>query len=203
MSTGLPPVPGPALVTIYEDLQTLQRNWFWVLLLGIGLVLVGMLAIGSSFVATLATVIVFGWFTIAGGIIYLVGLVWTRTWGGFFLQMLAGILSLVLGLFMVGEPVRFAVVYTLLMAILFIVQGGLRIVASLAGRFQGWVWVLISGVITLSLGILIWRELPYSGLEVIGLFVGIDLLFSGVSHIVTALTVRGLPLNRAGPTAAV
>ncbi len=197
MSTAPTPMNprSPLGLALQEDLKALQANWFWILLLGIALTLIGVFAIARPVITSVATVIFFGWFLIIGGIFYLIGLFGTRCWGGFFLELLAGILSLIVGAFMVGEPVKFAAVYTLFLAILFLVQGAFRIVGAVTGQFRGWGWVLFSGVITMLLGILIWQEWPYSGLWVIGLFIGIEFLFSGIAHIGTALAVRSLPLS--------
>ena len=41
--------------------------------------------------------------------------------------------------------------------------------------------------------LVIWRQWPVSGLWVLGLFIGIDMIFYGWSLIMLALAVRGLP----------
>jgi uncharacterized membrane protein HdeD (DUF308 family) len=60
-------------------------------------------------------------------------------------------------------------------------------------RFSGWPWVVLNGVITLVLGVMIWRQWPESALWVIGLFLGIDLVFSGWTWVLLALAVRSIP----------
>jgi uncharacterized membrane protein HdeD (DUF308 family) len=57
-------------------------------------------------------------------------------------------------------------------------------------QFPAWPWVLLNGVVNLILGVLIWRKWPESSLWVIGLFLGIDLLFHGWSCVILALTAR-------------
>lgn len=193
--SAMPPTPGSTLRTaVLEDLQTLKANWFWFLLFGIALVVVGLMAIGSAWVATVAAVVVGGWFLMVGGVVQLAGAFYTRCSGGVLLHILSGLLSLVVGVLIVGSPDRFAVVFTLFLAALFLVEGSFRLVGALFGQFRGWGWVAFSGVVTILLGVLIWQEWPYSGLWVIGTFVGIDLIFSGMAHIGTALHVRDLPL---------
>ena len=56
--------------------------------------------------------------------------------------------------------------------------------------------MLLNGIITLVLGILIWQEWPETAFRVIGLFVGIDMLFAGWSLVITALTIRGIAAQR-------
>jgi uncharacterized membrane protein HdeD (DUF308 family) len=60
-------------------------------------------------------------------------------------------------------------------------------------RFSGWNWVLLNGIVTLFLGLMIYKQWPASGLWVIGLFVGIDLIFDGLAWIMFALGLRRLP----------
>lgn len=180
---------------VREDLTHIKKNWYWFLILGIALLIIGMAALGSAFVATLATVMVFAWLITISGLIYLIGSFWTRSWGGFFMTVLAGVLSLTIGLIMASYPLQAALIYTLFLAIKFMVEGLLRIIGSVSGRFQNWGWVCLSGVITLLLGIMIFRQWPLSGIWVIGLFVGIDLIFSGWTFVIMGLTAKNLPVG--------
>jgi uncharacterized membrane protein HdeD (DUF308 family) len=56
----------------------------------------------------------------------------------------------------------------------------------------GWGWQVADGLITLALGLLVFAEWPASGLWVIGLFVGIDLIFYGSAWIALALGPRSM-----------
>ena len=78
----------------------------------------------------------------------------------------------------------------LLVAACLLVGGILRVVLSVIERFDGWGWMLLNGVISVVLGVAICKQWPLSGLWVIGLFVGIDLLMSGTSWVMLALSVR-------------
>ena len=60
-------------------------------------------------------------------------------------------------------------------------------------RYPHWGSVLFNGVISLLLGILIWRRWPVSGLWAIGLFVGIEMLLNGWSLVRLSMTGRNLP----------
>jgi uncharacterized membrane protein HdeD (DUF308 family) len=111
--------------------------------------------------------------------------------------MLGGILYLVLGFLMVQRPLAAAAIFTLMLAAAFFVGGLFRIIVALSERFYGWGWVLLNGLITLVLGILIWRQWPEAKFWVIGLFVGIDMLFDGWSLVITVLTIRGTAAQRA------
>jgi uncharacterized membrane protein HdeD (DUF308 family) len=180
---------------IQENLKALRDSWFWFVLLGIGLIVLGLVALTYTGMvwATVASAVFFGCFMAVAGIFYIVGAFYTRGWGGFFLNLLAGVLYLAAGIIIIDRPVEAAVFYTLLLAVFFFVEGLFRIFAALAGRFHHWVFMLLNGVVTLLLGILIWREWPFSGLYVVGLFLGINLIVSGASFVSLGLSARKLP----------
>src|SRR5215471_5089550 len=149
MSSSLSPLSGPSAS---GDLHELRASWGWLLILGIALVLVGMMAIGSAFIATLATVVVFGVFLLVGGGMQLVSSFSARRWRGFWLHLLAGIMYFVVGLLIVDNPFLAAEAITLLVAAGFFVGGLFRIIVAIFERFHGWPWVLLNGIVTLVLG---------------------------------------------------
>jgi uncharacterized membrane protein HdeD (DUF308 family) len=106
------------------------------------------------------------------------------------LHVLAGVLYLIAGVFMIDKPMEAALALTLLVAACLLVGGMLRIIHSLLERFNGWGWELLSGAVSLILGTAIWRQWPLSGPWVIGLFVGIEMLFSGLSWMMLGLAAR-------------
>jgi uncharacterized membrane protein HdeD (DUF308 family) len=158
--------------------------------MGVALMVLGVAAIGSSFVATFATVLVFGILMLLGAIFQIVTALWGRTWRGFVLHLLAGALYLIAGLFMIQNPLEAALSLTFLIATCLLVGGILRVGLSAVERFEGWGWVVLNGVISVVLGVGIWRQWPLSGLWVIGLFVGIEMIFSGLSWVMLGLAVR-------------
>jgi uncharacterized membrane protein HdeD (DUF308 family) len=182
---------------LLDGLQSLRANWGWFLALGIALIVLGTLAIGAAFIATLAVAVTFGILLLIGGGVQIASAFWARRWSGFFLQLLVGILYVVVGALMVEHPIGAAAGLTLMLAAYFLAAGLLRIVVALTERFHNWGWVLLNGVITLVLGVLIWRQWPESSLWVLGLFVGIDMIFSGWSWVMLALALRSLPRQAA------
>jgi uncharacterized membrane protein HdeD (DUF308 family) len=107
---------------------------------------------------------------------------------------LGGVLSLfgIAGLLLVTQPMRSAEVLTLFMAMFFLVGGLFQIVGSIAVVLPGWGWQVADGLITLVLGVLVLAQWPASGLWVIGLFIGIDLIFYGCAWIALAVGLRGM-----------
>jgi uncharacterized membrane protein HdeD (DUF308 family) len=176
-----------------EGAGELRRSWGWYLALGIVLIVLGMIAIGSTFVMTIASVFFFGWLLIIGGVMEVIHAFWHKRWAGFFLDLLTGILYVVAGWMMVTNPAQSALLLTLVIAMFLVFEGVFRIVAALAARYPHWGWVMFNGVISLILGVMIWRQWPYSGLWVIGLFVGIEMLLNGWSLVMLSLTARNLP----------
>jgi uncharacterized membrane protein HdeD (DUF308 family) len=174
----------------YDERASLRRHWWLFVALGLVSVVVGLLAIGAPHIATSKFVVVIGALLLIAGITEVIHAVMVRNLRGFAMHLLAAALYLIVGLFVLEDPDRAAAVLTLLLAASFFVGGLLRIVFSLVEHFPAWPWVLLNGVVDLILGVLIWRGWPESSLWVIGLFVGIDLLFHGWSWVILGLTVR-------------
>jgi uncharacterized membrane protein HdeD (DUF308 family) len=179
-----------------SGLQELRRNWGWLLVWGLCLVVTGSLAMVFSFISTLATVLAFGILLLVGGGVHVLSAFSARRWGGSFLHLLQGVLFIVAGVLVIEAPVAAAAGLTLVLAAAFLAGGLCRIIAALAQRFPNWGWVLLSGVVALVLGVFIWRHWPEDSWQFIGLFIGIEMLFSGWSWVTLALMLRALP--RAG-----
>jgi uncharacterized membrane protein HdeD (DUF308 family) len=168
----------------------LRGCWGWFLALGIALILLGIAAIGAQFVATLTSIVLFGSLLLAGGVVQIVNAVLARGWRAFFVYLLVGLLHVIVGGLMIERPDRAAEALTLMLAVAFLAGGAFRILYVLFERVAGWPWMLLNGIVTLLLGIAIWRQWPGSSAWVIGLFVGIDLVFNGWSWVMLALTVK-------------
>ncbi|HEV3079905.1 MAG TPA: HdeD family acid-resistance protein [Gemmataceae bacterium] len=181
VGSRIPVVSGP---------ESLREIWGFLLGMGIALMLLGIAAIGSSLIATFATVLVFGILLLLGAIFEVVTAFWGRNWRGFFVHLLTGVLYLIAGIFLINNPVGAALGLTLLVAVCLLTGGAVRIVLSLLERFDGWGWVVMNGIVSVLLGAAIWRQWPLSGLWALGLFVGIEMLFSGLSWVMLALAVR-------------
>lgn len=178
------------------DLHAVRQNWKWVLASGIAFVSLGAMALAYSVLVTLASVFVFGWALMFGGMLKAVHAFKVFQWSGFLLELLLAILYMVVGLMMATHPEAGALSMTLLIAAFFLVGGLSRIFAGAIFHPPGRVWLLLSGSVTLLLGILIWAGWPVSGLWVIGTFVAIDMVFSGLWLIMLAVNARGLPFSK-------
>lgn len=191
MASGM--VTGRAPSFALAGLENLRKSWGWVLALGIALIVLGTVALGAAVFTTVASVMFFGWLLIIAGVAEVVHGFVRRAWQGFFLDLLTGVLYFVVGLMFVVEPLQSAATLTLLLAAALLFAGAMRIVLALSTQFQHWVWLLLNGIVTLALGILIWRGWPETGYWVIGMFIGIDLLFYGWSLVMLSVGIRSLP----------
>lgn len=172
-------------------MEALSRNWGWLLALGILMVVLGIFAIGAPAVATIAVQLVLGWILLIGGIGQGIHAFMVKGWGGFLFQLLSAALYLLVGILLLVNPVEGALALTFVLAVFLIVEGIFKIILGLRVRpHAGWGWLLASGILSLILGILIWSEWPVAGLWVIGLLVGIQLLFTGWSLVMLALAAR-------------
>jgi uncharacterized membrane protein HdeD (DUF308 family) len=173
-----------------SELEELRHKWGWFLALGIALIVVGIGALVYSVIASVVTILVFGILLLIGSGLQLANAVWARRWGGFFLHVLVAVLYFVTGMLMLEKPIQGAIVLTLVVAAFLLVGGLFRIIVSLTERFAHWGWALLSGVISFILGLAIWRQWPLDGLWIIGLFVGIEMIFSGWTWVMLGLAVR-------------
>src|SRR3974390_3607964 len=153
---------------IRHELQAIRGKWIWLVVLGVCLVVLGTILLGSPVIATLATVTALGVVILVGGGIEVVGAFWCQEWSGFFLALLSGILGVVVGLMLLGNPIQGGITLTILLASFLFVGGIFKAVAAIAHRFESWGWLLLSGVIDVVLGVVIWRELLSTRLTILG-----------------------------------
>jgi uncharacterized membrane protein HdeD (DUF308 family) len=183
----------PLAEELRHGLTALRGNWLWFVLLGIALVVLGMISLSSVVIASMAAALAIGMLLFVSGVAELVGAFWCRGWSGFFLELLSGVLSIVVGILFLRAPIGALAALTLLLSCFLMVGGIFKIVTAVSYRFAAWGWALAGGIIDVILGVLIWSEWPGSALWVIGLFVGINLIFRGTNWIALGLALRSLP----------
>src|SRR5215831_14380124 len=120
----------PALRGFHTGPHELRRHWGCYLALGLAWIILRTIAVGPALLATLVSVFVLGGLLRVGGVIQLVQAVRTRGWGGFFLPLLTGRLSGIVGVLTVGPPAVRALALTLVLASFFLVAGVFRIIAA-------------------------------------------------------------------------
>ncbi len=195
------PVSGPGPLSpmgrpLEQEFRHLRQTWWWFLLLGFLLVVLGAAAIvfpAFTVAATFGTMLVLGVMLMAAGVATILGAFWAGHWSGLLLQVLAGILYLVCGYLIVDRPFKAVLAGTLFLAALFIVLGLFRTVVALVLRFPQWGWSLLNGVITFLAGVVIYRHAPGDAFWVLGLLIGLEMLFHGWTWIMLATAIRRIP----------
>ena len=152
--------------------------------------LLGLLAMGSPLVAGLSVAMIVGFMLIIGGIGQLAFAVKTRE--GMF-AIIFGVLTIVIGGYMVANPGAALASFTFLLALYFIISGIIEALVSFQIRpVNGWGWALFSGIISVLLGFMIWSQFPLSGVWAIGILIGVRLFFRGWTLLMFGLAARGI-----------
>jgi uncharacterized membrane protein HdeD (DUF308 family) len=161
-------------------------------ILGLSWIVLGAAAIIALWYATPAAIIFVGVLLIVGGVLHCVHAFMTRDREGFVLQLLEGLLNLVVGAFLLADPTGGAIALTLLIGIFLVIGGALRCaLAFMVRRTPVWGWLVASGAVEVVLGLIVLVGWPRSAAWVIGLFIGIRMVFSGMSMLALGLSPRG------------
>jgi uncharacterized membrane protein HdeD (DUF308 family) len=152
----------------------------WLMAMGIGLIILGLTALYAAIATTLVSVLFLGMILIFAGVFQGVFAFTSGQWSGFALHLLLAVLYVLGGIYLILNPVAGAVTLTILLGFLFLASGLFRVVGSISMRSKGWGWALFSGIITTAVGLYVVFNLPAASLFLIGIFVGVDLIFYGV-----------------------
>ncbi|MDP2118489.1 MAG: DUF308 domain-containing protein [Hoeflea sp.] len=173
--------------------EAFSRTWTWMAALAILCIAGGFLALTNPFGATIFAVTLAGWVFLIQGVIQIIHAFRGRQQTGFIWSLGLGVLSLLVGLVLVADPLAGAIPLTLLVAVLFLFTGVAKTMFALSLKpVSGWVWVLASGLISAALGIMILAGLPSTATTILGLLLGIELISNGVLFLFVALGMRKL-----------
>ena len=117
----------------------------------------------------------------------------SRERSGFLLNLATALLRGFTGYFMIRYPLTGAIALTIVLAFFFCVSGIFRIVGSSALRYPRWGWSVLSGAVSVILGVLLLSQLPLSSLWFIGFAVGLDLILEGISLVTFATALHRTP----------
>jgi uncharacterized membrane protein HdeD (DUF308 family) len=163
----------------------------FLMILGISLVILGMVSISLPVVAGKALVYSIGGLLLFVGIFQLVTGLREISLSGKLLGVLLGAITGITGLAVLAHPLYGLAALTLVLAMFFVIEGIGKIIVSFSYRpAPGWIGVLLSGVLGLVLGLMIWNQWPLSGTWAIGVLVGVDLVSTGVSLIALSMTIK-------------
>jgi membrane protein HdeD len=159
--------------------------------LGIALIVLGIAAILTPAAAGSAVVVVIGIILLGAGAAAAVRGLHAATGMEKVLGLVVGVVTALAGVAVLGNPLFGLGLLTLLLAGYFLVDGVCKVVVSFRFRpASGWQWLLISGGLSLVLGVLIWSQWPMSGLWAVGVLVGVNLISTGVALLKSASMLR-------------
>lgn len=180
-------------MTAIVHTQKLKKSWIWMAIFAAVSLVGGVLALANPFVATLAATLLAGWFFIVLGGLQVIQSFQVQGWGGFLWALLFGALSLVVGISLVFNPLAGMVSLTLLVAVLLLATGVTKLFYAFSLRpVTGWIWVLLSGLVSVILGVLIFANFAEAAASVLGIFLAIELISNGVLFLFIALGLRQL-----------
>ncbi|PID36172.1 MAG: hypothetical protein CR993_06535 [Rhodobacterales bacterium] len=164
-----------------------MQSWILWMLAGVLSLVGGVLALANPFAATLAAEQLIGWMFLFVGMLTLVSAFADRGWGGRLLAILFGVVMLLLGVGLVANPLAGMLSLTYFAAMVMVVIGILRLVLAFQLGIASARWVLIlSAVISLALGVMIFANWPQSATVVLGVFLAVELISNGISLIMLA-----------------
>ncbi|MCP3458858.1 MULTISPECIES: HdeD family acid-resistance protein [unclassified Bradyrhizobium] len=174
-----------------SGIAALRPKWGWIVALGVVYVIAGFIALGSVVIATVASVLVVGVMMIVAGVTEVIGAFQMKSWGKFLIWALLGVLYVIAGFLTFENPLFAAVLLTLFLGASLIASGVVRLFLAFSMKRESpWIWVALSAVITLLLGLLILARWPVNSVYILGLFLGIDLIFAGAGWLSLGFSLR-------------
>ena len=185
----------PLPPNLAEGLKVLRAKWGWIVALGVVFLIAGFIAVGSAVAATASAVMIIGIMMIMGGVAEIVAAFSVKGWGKFAVWMLLGLLYVGAGFIAIMNPFAAATILTLMLGAALVAGGVLRIFLAFSMTSAGkpWGWVVLSGLVTLLLGVMIIAQWPASSFFVLGIFLGIDLIFIGSGWVTMGLALKNRP----------
>lgn len=163
-----------------QEQQEVKKSLDWAIAFGIGLIVLGLLAILAPIFATAFATVVLAWVFLIGGVLRIVYAFQGRQGRGFLPKLLLGLLYSVLGILLLTNILEGIITLTLAVGIAIVFEGVFEVVLAFQLRpSPRWSWALFSGIVTIVLGILIWSEWPYNAPWILGLLIGVSFLFTG------------------------
>ncbi|MEM7172058.1 MAG: HdeD family acid-resistance protein [Pseudomonadota bacterium] len=171
--------------------EAFRENWKSFVLQGVILFLLGLIAVAVPAASTIAIELLLGWLILFGGLIAgyraLKSSESTARWSG----LLGGLISVIAGVLLLVYPLQGVITLTLLVTAFLVAEGFSQMVLAWKLKpAKPWGWVFFSGIMALVLAGLVWSQFPGSASWLLGLMVGLNLMFAGSSLAATALSFR-------------
>jgi uncharacterized membrane protein HdeD (DUF308 family) len=178
-------------LTAANTLPRPRTGWGWFVALGIGQIVLGVIAWFDVIAFTIFGVVFIGAMLLVAGVFQIIHAFMDRGWRAFILDLLVGVLYVIGGFLLMAEPVQGSLIITIFVAVALIVGGILRMIIAVQHRHMpGWIMLLVSGLISLVVGVMLYLTLPWSGLWVVGTLIAVELIVHGVSWLQFGLSLR-------------
>jgi uncharacterized membrane protein HdeD (DUF308 family) len=189
MSNAMNTAPAPH--SLGSGMAPLREHAGWIVVFGIALIVFGVIALGNVVAATAVTVFYVGIMMLLGAIAEIVMAFRAQTWGKFFFWLALGVLYGIAGVITIDDWDLAATVLTLMLGAVLVATGLVRIyLAFQIKEGTPWFWAAASGAITTLVGLIILSRWPTSSVYTLGIFLGVDLLFAGVSWVNIGLALK-------------
>lgn len=176
-----------------------MTGWVLWLLIGAITLLGGIFALLNPFAATLAATTLAAWVFIFTGVLQIVGIFQTDGWGARLWGLILALAFLWLGITILGDPLRGVISLTLVAGLMFVATGIAKLIFAFRIRGSGYfVWALLSGAVSLILGIMVFTNFPQSAAVLLGILLAVELIATGITLVTFALLLRQGPLRGAG-----
>ncbi|MGZ8174307.1 MULTISPECIES: HdeD family acid-resistance protein [Methylobacter] len=174
---------------IQQQMQEyLQMHWRLFLAEGIFFIFLGLCAIVIPQFFTVAIVVFLGWILLFGGIVHVSRAFVFVNMPGFGWWLFMGVLQVTVGYLFITKPVAGALTLTMLMTVFFALEGVAKISLALMMRpLANWGFILFSGITALVFALIIWISWSESAQWLLGLFLGINMIFLGWSLVKISL----------------
>jgi uncharacterized membrane protein HdeD (DUF308 family) len=160
-------------------------------LFGVIAIILGMLAMMAPGLTGFSIAMVLGGIVLVAGIVRMIWAFQAGSLGRGLLMFAIGGLTAVAGASLLANPLFAAATLTLMLVIYFIADGIAEMVAGFQLGFgSGGGWFIFGGIISVLLGIMLWRQYPLSGVFAMGILIGIKLFFVGLIMITGGSAVR-------------
>src|SRR5262249_20032948 len=174
--------------------ETVKRYSLWYLVQSGLMILAGILALVYPAMSSVAVVLFLGWLLIISGILQGISLIGAHHVPHFWLQLVSVVLFVIFGLLVLLNPAESLVTLTLLLIVLFMVEGISKVIFALTIRpLANWGWVLASGIVGILLAFYLWANIPITAIWLIGVLLGIELICEGIALGLLAWRVRKEP----------
>ncbi|MCV2891897.1 HdeD family acid-resistance protein [Lentibacter sp. XHP0401] len=169
-------------------LARMHKGLFWA---GVVMIVLGIAALVMPLVSSLIVEIMIGWLLTLSGAISVVGAFSLRSTRLFLWELVAGLITFAVGLWMLFFPLQGLVALTILVAVMLILTGAAQFAFALWARsVSGWAWGILSALISIALGVYILFVLPEASAVILGVIVGIDFLSTGIAFVLISQSVR-------------